>query len=110
MLRAPAGVIGAFSGLVLAAIATSAGAQTVVEEPSAYVVAVSDVTAEVGEPALMRAEARDGSEFSSTTTGVAFEHKMVPATVDEDSLVFEVPLHTTKPANTRSTGSFASVT
>jgi hypothetical protein len=109
MLRTPAGVISAFSGLVLAAVAASAGAQTVAEEPSAYVVEVNDVTAKVGEPAVMRAtlKARDGyrilkhynnrvTQLSSFDDGVAFERKMVPATVDEDSLVFEVPLHATK--------------
>ena len=78
-------------------------------EPEAYVVEVNDVTAKVGEPAVMRAtlKARDGYrilkhynnrviQLSSFDDGVAFEQKMVPATLDEETLVFEVPLHATK--------------
>src|SRR5271166_1367588 len=93
----------------LLCLGASAGLQAVAEEPSAYIVEISDVTAKVGEPAVMRAtlKARDGYrilkhynnrviELSSFDDGVAFERKIVPATVDEDSLVFEVPLHATK--------------
>ena len=95
---------------ILISLGASAGVQAVAEEPSAYVVEVSDVTAKVGEPAVMRAtlKARDGYrilkhynnrviELSSFDDGVAFERKMVPATLDEDALVFEVPLRATKP-------------
>jgi hypothetical protein len=109
MFRTPARVVSAFSGLILATLAASAGAQTAAEEPEAYVVEVSDVTAKVGEPAVMHAtlKARDGYrvlkhynnrviQLSSFDDGVAFESKMVPATLDEDTLVFEVPLHATK--------------
>ena len=73
-------------------------------DPEAYVVEVNDVTAKVGEPAVMRAtlKARDGYrilkhynnrviQLSSFDDGVAFEQKMVPATLDEETLVFEVP-------------------
>jgi hypothetical protein len=94
---------------ILVFLGASAGAQSVAEEPSAYVVEVSDVTAKVGEPAVMRAtlKARDGYrilkhynnrviELSSFDDGVAFERKMVPGTLDEETLVFEVPLHATK--------------
>ena len=97
--------------------------QAVAEEPSAYVVEVSDVTAKVGEPAVMRAtlKVRDGYrilkhynnrviELSSFDDGVAFERRMLPATLDEDTLVFEVPLHATRPASTRSMELSASVT
>ena len=35
--------------------------------------------------------------MSSFDDGVAFERRMVPATLDEDALVFEVPLRATKP-------------
>ena len=83
--------------------------QAVAEEPSAYIVEVSDVTAKVGEPAVIRAtlKARDGYrilkhynnrviQLSSFDDGVAFEQRMVPATSDEETLVFEVPLHATK--------------
>jgi hypothetical protein len=95
--------------LALIALVASAGVRAAAEEPSAYDLQVSDVTARVGEPAVMRAtlKARDGYrilkhynnrviELSSFDEGVAFERKMVPATLDEDSLVFEVPLHATK--------------
>lgn len=94
---------------ILVFLGASAGVQSVAEEPSAYVVEVSDVTAKVGEPAVMRAtlKARDGYrilkhynnrviELSSFDDGVAFERKMVPGTLDEETLVFEVPLHATK--------------
>ena len=92
------------------ALGASAGVPAVAEEPEAYIVEVSDVTAKVGEPAVMRAtlKARDGYRIlkhynnrvialSSFDDGVAFEQKMVPATLDEDALVFEVPLRATKP-------------
>ena len=109
MFCARTAVILACSGLVLAALAASSGVHALAEEPEAYVVEVSDVTAKVGEPAVMRAtlKARDGYrilkhynnrviELSSFDDGVAFEQRMVPATLDEDTLVFEVPLHATK--------------
>jgi hypothetical protein len=35
-------------------------------------------------------------ELSSFDDGVAFERKVVAATVDGDALVFDVPLHATK--------------
>ncbi len=104
-----AAVIRGFCGLALAALAASAGVKAAAEEPSAYDVQVSDVTAKVGEPAVMRAtlKARDGYrilkhynnrviELSSFDDGVAFERRVVPATLDEDTLVFEVPLRATK--------------
>lgn len=104
-----AAVICGFCGLALAALAASAGVKAAAEEPSAYDVQVSDVTAKVGEPAVMRAtlKARDGYrilkhynnrviELSSFDDGVAFERRVVPATLDEDTLVFEVPLRATK--------------
>ena len=109
MFCARTAVIRACSGLVLAALAASSSVHALAEEPEAYVVEVSDVTAKVGEPAVMRAtlKARDGYrilkhynnrviELSSFDDGVAFEQRVVPATLDEDTLVFEVPLHATK--------------
>ena len=97
---------------LVAAILVSFGASagwTPAEEPSAYVVEVSDVTAKVGEPAVMRAilKARDGYrilkhynnrviELSSFDDGVAFESKVAPAAPNEDALVFEIPLRATK--------------
>ena len=70
---------------------------------------IDDVTAKVGEPAVMRAtlKARDGYrilkhynnrviQLSSFDDGVVFEQRMVPATLDKETLIFEVPLHPTK--------------
>ena len=61
---------------VIAAILTtlfaSGGGRAVAEEPSAYVVEVSDVTAKVGEPTIMRATLRvqDGYRIlKAYTTG-----------------------------------------
>ncbi len=113
MFSTRAAVIRGFCGLALVALAASAGVKAAAEEPSAfpsaYDVQVSDVTAKVGEPAVMRAtlKARDGYrilkhynnrviELSSFDDGVAFERRVVPATLDEDTLVFEVPLRATK--------------
>ena len=113
MFSTRAAVICGFCGLALVALAASAGVKAAAEEPSAfpsaYDVQVSDVTAKVGEPAVMRAtlKARDGYrilkhynnrviELSSFDDGVAFERRVVPATLDEDTLVFEVPLRATK--------------
>ena len=36
-------------------------------------------------------------QLSSFDDGVAFEQRMAPATLDEDALVFEIPLRATKP-------------
>jgi hypothetical protein len=98
------------SGVVLAALVASSGVHALAEDAEAYVVEVSDVTAKVGEPAVMRAtlKARDGYrilkhynnrviQLSSFDDGVAFEQRMAPATLDEDTLVFEIPVRATKP-------------
>jgi len=99
---------------LIAALATALGvgvhSQTLAEEPDAYVVEVSDVSAKVGEPAVMLAtlKVRDGYRIlksynnrvialSSFDDGVAFDRKMVPATVQEEALVFAVGLRATKP-------------
>jgi hypothetical protein len=109
-----AAVIRGFCALALVALAAKTGVKAAAEEPSpfpsAYVVEVSDVTAKVGEPAVMRAtlRVRDGYrilkhynnrviELSSFDDGVVFERRMVPATLDEDALVFDVPVRATKP-------------
>ena len=110
MFSTRAAVTRVFCGLAFAALAASAGVKAAAEELSpAYVVEVSDVTAKVGEPAVIRAtlKARDGYrilkhynnrviELSSFDDGVVFEQRMVPATLEEDALVFDVPLHATK--------------
>ena len=110
MFCARTAMIRTSSGVVLAALVASSGVHALAEDAEAYVVEVSDVTAKVGEPAVMRAtlKARDGYRIlkhynnrvialSSLDDGVAFESKMVPATLDEDALVFEIPLRATKP-------------
>jgi hypothetical protein len=84
--------------------------QALAEESPAYAVEVGDVTAKVGEPVVMRAtlRIRDGYRIltsynnrvialSSFDDGVAFDRKVVPATVQEGALVFAVGLHATKP-------------
>src|SRR5271168_1829124 len=110
MICTRAALIRGFGGLALVALAGRVGVKASAEEasafPSAYDVQVSDVTAKVGDPAVMHAtlRVRDGYrilkhynnrviELSSSDDGVAFESKLVPATLDEDTLVFEVPLH-----------------
>jgi hypothetical protein len=117
MFRTRAPLTSAFSGLVFAALAVGAAGPAGADEAfdvgvtsPAYVIEVSDVTAKVGEPAVLRAtlKIRDGYKIlkhynnrvislSSLDDGVAFESKMVPATPEEDSLVFEIPLRATKP-------------
>ena len=80
------------------------------EESEAYVVEISDVSAKVNEPAVMLAtlKIRDGYRIlksynnrvialSSFDDGVAFDRKMVPATLQEGALVFAVGLRATKP-------------
>ena len=92
------------------ALGSSAGGRAVAEEPTAYIVEVSDVTAKVGDHAVMRAtlRVRDGYrilepynnrviQLSSYDDGVVFERKMVPAQLQEGALVFAVGLRATKP-------------
>jgi len=95
---------------ILATLFASGGGRAVAEEPSAYVVEVSDVTAKVGEPTVMRAILRVQEGYrilkaynnrvialSAYDDGVVFERKMVPAALEEGALVFEVGLRATKP-------------
>ena len=80
------------------------------EESPAYAIEVSDVTAKVGERAVMQAKLRirDGYrilqsynnrviKLSAEDDGVAFEQEMVRASIEEGVLVFAVPLRATKP-------------
>jgi hypothetical protein len=92
-------------------LAAGACGRAFAEEPVAYFVEVGDIVAKVGEPAVMRAtlRIRDGYrilkaynnrviELSSFDDGVAFERRMVPATVQEGvALVFAIGLRATKP-------------
>ena len=57
---------------ILMALGSSAGGRAVAEEPTAYIVEVSDVTAKVGDHAVMHAtlRIRDGYRIlKPTTTG-----------------------------------------
>ena len=91
----------------LAFVTTSAGRS---EESSAYAIEVSDVTAKVGERAVMQAKLhiRDGYrilqsynnriiKLSAEDDGVAFEQEMVWASIEQGVLIFAVPLRATKP-------------
>jgi hypothetical protein len=96
--------------LTVAGLIAFGGSAVIAEEPAAYVVNVSDVTAKVGEPAIMLAtlKVRDGYRIltgynnrvirlSSWDEGVVFDRDMVPARVEDDALVFKVGLKATKP-------------
>jgi hypothetical protein len=76
------------------------------EEAPAYAIEVSDITAKVGERAVMQAKLRirDGyrilqsyNKLSAEDDGVAFDQEMVRAKIEEDALVFALPLRATKP-------------
>jgi hypothetical protein len=80
------------------------------DQPGAYSVEVSDVSAKVGEHAVMHVtlRLRDGyrvlqaytnrlSRFSSLDDGVAFDDKMVSGAVQGNTLVFAVGVTPTKP-------------
>ena len=93
-----------------AALVAGVHPRALAEESDAYVIEISDVSAKVGEPAVMVAtlKVRDGYRIlksynnrvislSSFDDGVTFDRKMVPATVQEEALVFAVGLRATKP-------------
>jgi hypothetical protein len=80
------------------------------EESPAYAVEVSDVTAKVGEHAVMHVtlRVRDGYrilesyrnrviKLSVEDDGVAFDQEVVPATLEEGALLFTVGFRATKP-------------
>jgi hypothetical protein len=100
--------------VVLPALVIAAGLAFVTtgrgEESPAYAIEVSDVTAKVGERAVMQAKlrVRDGYrilqsynnrviKLSAEDDGVAFEQEMVRASIEEGVLIFAVPLRATKP-------------
>jgi hypothetical protein len=100
----------ALMATIPAILLTGSADRAVAEEPAAYVVEVNDVSAAVGEHGVMLAtlRVRDGYRIlqaynnrvialSSLDDGVAFDSKMVPATVQEGALVFAVGLRPTKP-------------
>ncbi len=80
------------------------------EESVAYTIEVNDVTAKVGERAVMQAKLRirDGYrilqsynnrviKLSAEDDGVAFEQEVVRARIEEGALLFAVALRPTKP-------------
>jgi len=84
--------------------------QAKADESPAYVVEVTDVSAKVGEPAVLHAtlRVRDGYrvlqgynnrviELSSMDDGVAFEHRVVRGTLQEGGLDFAIGVRATKP-------------
>lgn len=84
-------------------------AQARADESPAYVVEVQDVSAKVGEPAVLHAtlRVRDGyrvlegynnrvMELSSFDDGVAFDRPVVRATVQEGGLDFAIGVRPTK--------------
>jgi hypothetical protein len=92
-------------------LACTAGRAGIAEEPAAYAVEISDVTAKVGEHAVMHAalRIRDGyrvlhsyrhrvMKLSAEDDGVVFDQETVPvAAVEDDALLFDVGLRVTKP-------------
>jgi len=97
-------------GLTAAVFAASPPMPAAAQDSSVYAVEVGDVTAKIGEPAVMRAtlKLRDGyrilksynnrvGRLSSSDDGVAFEQEMVKAELQDGALVFAIPLHATKP-------------
>jgi len=90
--------------------ATAAVTRAGADAPLPYTVHVDDVTAKVGDQAVMTATLtlRPGYrwltayfnraiQFSSLDDGVAFENKMVRAEMQEDRMVFPVAVSPTKP-------------
>ena len=104
-----------FSAIALVAALATAPASLGFEparadESPAYTVEVSDLSAKVGEPAVLHAtlRVRDGYrvlkgynnrviELSSFDDGVAFERRVVRGTVQEGGLDFAIGLRATKP-------------
>jgi hypothetical protein len=95
--------------MLLTWVATPGGGKAAADDP-AYVVEVADVTAKVGEPAVLHAtlRPRDGYrvlktynnrviELSSFDDGVTFDRRVVQATIRDDGLDFAIGLRATKP-------------
>lgn len=95
----------------LAIVSTFPGIKPVqADESPAYAIEVTDVSAKVGEPAVLHAtlRIRDGyrvlqaynnrvMELSSFDDGVAFDHRVVRGTVQDDGLDFAIGVRATKP-------------
>lgn len=101
-----------FVTLIGATLATFGGPRAATESSPIYTLEVSDVTAKVGEPAVMTARLKlhDGyqvlhayshhvSQLSSYDDGVAFDHKWVTAADQDGTLVFAIDVRSTKPGS-----------
>jgi hypothetical protein len=99
----------AVTALLLTWMAALSGSEAAADDPP-YVVEVADITAKVGEPAVLHAtlRPRDGyrvlktynnrvMELSSFDEGVAFDRRVVPATIKDEQLDFAIGLRATKP-------------
>ncbi len=93
-----------------ATLALAAPPRAAAEEPAAYIVEVSDITAKVGDREVMHAtlRLRDGYRIlqaynnrvialSSLDGGVAFDSPVVRGTVEDGALTFAVGVRATKP-------------
>jgi len=99
----------ALTGASLTVVATGVWLPAVADESPAYAVEIRDVSAKVGEHAVIRAtlRARDGYRVLasynnrviklSAYDGVLFERDMVPAELQDGALIFTVGLRATKP-------------
>jgi hypothetical protein len=99
----------AVAAVLLTWMAALGGSKAAADDPP-YVVEVTDITARVGEPAVLRAtlRPRDGyrvlktynnrvMELSSFDDGIAFDRRVVPATIRDEQLEFAIGLRATKP-------------
>jgi hypothetical protein len=95
--------------LLLTWLAAVGGGGAAADDP-AYVVEVADITAKVGEPAVLHAtlRLRNGyrvhktynnrvMQLSSWDDGVTFDRRVVPATIRDEGLDFAIGLRATKP-------------
>jgi hypothetical protein len=95
---------------ILIALTAGAGSQAATEDSHAYTLEVNDVSAKVGQPAILRATLTIHSccrimlhhrnrvgKLSSFDDGVAFAQEVVLGTVENETIVFEIPLKATKP-------------
>ena len=110
---------GALAAALAAMLATGTGPPARAEEPQPYSVEVSNVTAKVGEHAVMHATIRFRDRYrvaeaynnrvtklSSYDDGVAFEREVVNAAVRDGTLAFAVGLQPTKPGKHAINGVF----
>ena len=109
----------AVAGLMAIGLAFATDRVGTAEESAAYAIEVSGVTAKVSEHAVMHAtlRVRDGYrilqsyknrviKLSAEDDGVAFDQEVVPATIEEEALLFAVGLRVTKAGKHRINGLF----